>query len=123
MTELRRETIQTHYMRVTLTPAHVGEGYRLQLSRRRIPVVNGEDTWTPDYRWDLPADGLTEEEVKSRIAHMNADARERYERDCEQIEQMRETADARHEAHEEPPLTGTLKTEERRGGGTMNWIE
>jgi len=122
MSSLQRETIQTHYLRVTLEEDWWGRGYRLAHVKTRTPVVNGKDTWVPDYIWPFPMDSLSEQEAKDVIAEYSTKAQDRYEEKCDQIKRMHESMDRRTEEHEEPPLGGTLRTE-RHNGKTMCWVE
>lgn len=97
-------------------------GVRLSHSRQRIPVMGGEDTWVPNYRWNLPRDGFTPTEAREEMQRLNDEAKRRYQAKKQQHAETRRRGLLRTQRHEEPPLPGTLKTEPHPDGGTMNWI-
>jgi len=105
-TEIRSETITLDYCRARLSDGRLGEGYRLDLSKRRS-VGHGADIWLPVYDWkclgyDLPVDGLSQWEVHQALEAMQAEATRLY-----QAEQQRRACRRRenmlaHRGHEEP---------------------
>lgn len=114
----RRKRVERSHLRITVGDSWVGEGYRLSHSRMRIPTT-GDDVWVPNYSWDLPADGLSREEVEERIECYNAEAKKRYEREKEEMEERRRRTEERWadygESHPEV-------RSESVGGVTRSWI-
>jgi len=104
--EIRSKTITLGYCKARLSDARLGEGYRLDLSKRRS-VGHGADIWLPVYDWkclayDLPRDGLSQWEVHQALEAMQAEATRLY-----QAEQQRRACRRRenmlaHRDHDEP---------------------
>jgi len=104
--EIRSETITLGYCKARLSDGRLGEGYRLDLSKRRS-VGHGADVWIPVYNWrclnyELPVDGLSQWEVHKALEAMQAEATRLY-----QAEQQRRACRRRenmlaHRDHEEP---------------------
>jgi len=104
--KIRSETVKLKHCQARLSDAHVGNGYRLSLSRRRS-IEYGADVWLPVYDWqclsyDLPRDGLSQWEVHQALEAMQAEATRLY-----QAEQQRRACRRRrdmlwHRDHDEP---------------------
>jgi len=116
-----RKDVDLGYARFTLTEQW--GGYRVAHSKMRTPVVGGEDTWVPNHTWPLPATGLTEQEATELMERLDAEARRRYQLQQQRLAVQRRRAYLRREARDDPAAGAEVKTEERRDGGTMNWIE
>ena len=115
----RREEIRMSHLKVMLSDAWVGDGYRLSHAQMRTPVPNGDDCWVPNYSWDLPADGLTADEVRERLAEYNADAQRRYQAQKQQLAEVTRSIIYADQLHPEPEHE--VRTE-RWGGADRSWI-
>lgn len=114
----RRKQVEKSHLRITVGDSYVTDGYRLRSSRMRLPST-GDDIWVPNYSWDLPDDGLSREEVEERLERYNAEARERYEQEVEEMEEQRRRTEERWADYEEShPEVRT----ETVGGKTRSWI-
>jgi hypothetical protein len=103
--QMKRETIDTGYVRVRLGEARVGDGYRLSHSRMRTPTTGGGDTWVSNYKWDLPKGGLTSWEVQDMLSRLDQAARRRYQLKKQKMACRRRKRERWHQSHEEPDHT------------------
>jgi hypothetical protein len=111
--------LKSHFVRVKLEEDWWGRGYRVSHCRTRQPVsYKDEDIWVTNYTFPLPQSGLSEDEVRSLIAELDARAQERYEEEAETIESLNERFEDR--THEEPDYD--FVTEDRTGDGPQVWL-
>ena len=99
------ETIQTMYLRLAIRKTR--DGYRLSRCRTRHAVPHSRGTWVSQFTWPFPMDGLTEEEVKDVVSTYSEKARQAYEDQLEEIEQISDSW-----THDEPQ--GWVKEKRRK---------
>mgnify|MGYP000008086629 FL=1 len=104
--KIRSETVKLKHCQVRLSDAHVGNGYRLSLSRRRS-VEYGADVWLPVYDWqclsyDLPRDGLSQWEVHQALEAMQAEAARKYQAEKQRRASRKHERMVAHREHTEP---------------------
>jgi len=107
--KIRSEMVKLKHCQVRLSDAHVGNGYRLSLSRRRS-VEYGADVWLPVYDWqclsyDLPRDGLSQWEVHQALEAMQAEAARRYQAEKQRRASRKHERMVAHRKHTEPEHT------------------
>lgn len=122
-----RTEVKTEYLRVTVSAARCGEGYRLALGRQKAPVPHSETgAWVPTRQRGLPLDGVTKAQVVSRIQALHQSAKKHYEAEQEDGDRMDERHEKRRAEREgwrdEQRATWRVETEEHRGG-TVNRLE
>jgi len=121
--QMKRETIDTDFVRVRLAQARVEDGYRLSHSRVRTPTADGGEVWVSNYEWDLPKGGLTAWEVQDMLTRLDQAARRRYQLKKQSQACRRRKRERWHEAHEEPAhRVETEHVRTRTGTRTLNRI-
>jgi len=125
--KIRSETVKLKHCQVRLSDAHVGNGYRLSLSRRRS-VEYGADVWLPVYDWqclsyDLPRDGLSQWEVHQALEAMQAEAARRYQAEKQRRASRKHERMVAHREHEDPAATATVETEHYDGAAHSRIID
>lgn len=125
--KIRSETVKLKHCQARLSDAHVGDGYRLSLSRRRS-IEYGADVWLPTYNWqclsyDLPRDGLSQWEVHQALEAMQAEAARRYQAEKQRRACRRRENMLAHREHEDPAATATVETEHYDGAAHSRIID
>lgn len=123
-----RHQLQTDCLRVTISRARRGAGYRLSHCRFRAPVSGSEKgAWVPTYGEGLPKGGLTQEALRRLVSRLDRKASRLYQAQAQRLaERQGQRLRARRERHEQERArhaSVTVKTEPHPSGGTMNWIQ
>jgi len=126
-TEIRSETVKLKHCQARLSDAHVGNGYRLSLSRRRS-IEYGADVWLPVYDWqclsyELPVDGLSQWEVHQALEAMQAEAARKYQAEKQRRASRKHERMVAHREHEDPAATATVETEHYDGAAHSRIID
>jgi len=114
-----REEIQMSHLRVTLSSARTGKGYRLSRPQMRIPTQGGDDSWVRISSRCLPDGTLSGKEVRTCLQQQHARAQRLYQAQKQQHAEVRAQWRRWQHRHEEPQLE--VRTEYTRGA-ERSWI-